>query len=199
MQIQEESCKGGFVGIVVVYATNRKLTHLRIDMASLVELRTGECKTSVPWVLFQCSQKLYSCCCHAASDLTTCALLSCISLRRCSFASAQLMGNASLDTLSRIIATSSSDSLPSAPDGGTGAPFSWSMLTISGGRSIVGAASVLDSLFVPTSDSAHHDSCWGGTLAVEMMRLCGSTSHRAMNRRWPGFVASASSKGDTRC
>jgi hypothetical protein len=52
---------------------------------------------------------------------------------------------------------------------------------------------------VPRSDSTYQLICWGGTLAVEMMRFVGSTSQRAMKRRWPGLVRSMSWKGETRC
>lgn len=76
-------------------------------------------------------------------------------------------------------------------------PFSLSRSTSSAGN--FSNASLRASGVVPSNSSAYQLICCGGTFAVLMMRILGSTSHRAMKRRCPGFVGSINLKGETRC
>lgn len=65
----------------------------------------------------------------------------------------------------------------------------WS--NISCGRSVKGACL--------WTSIAHQSRCWGGTFAVEMTRMWGSTRNIARILRWPGLVSSLSLKGWTQC
>lgn len=76
-------------------------------------------------------------------------------------------------------------------------PLSFKSITNSAGSFDI--AALRASGVFPNTESAHQSSCCGGTLAVEMTRKVGSTSHKAMNRRWPGLVGSSKRKDETLC
>lgn len=144
------------------------------------------------WRKHQCSQNEYECLCHWSSAAKWNALLSAINFSLCSFASSSPISKApSLSKWLCTIVVNSGGSLvsPALLDP-VATPLVWSISVSSTG--------IFDIVSVWMA-SAHHESCWGGTFAVEITRTWGSTSQRAMKRLWPGLDGSVRWKGDTRC